>query len=320
MSFTARMVSVVTLAFGLTLAACHGPTTNGAGAPPNLSEASGTSARAAVTEMTSVPWGFSTQSYFIEGPTGLIALDTQFLPSEAERMIAFAEARTHKKFELAIVLHANPDKFNGTATFQKHGVRVVTSAAVAKLVPSVHEKRLRAFYERYAPDYPKETPSPEALPEGTRELRAAGLTLKLYDLGPGCSEAHLVVEWEKHVFVGDLVANRAHSWLEIGKTPEWHARLDEIAALGPRFVHPGRGTSGGPELLAREHEYLRVVERAVASELAALRASKVPLDTGARDAALERVKTSVVKVYPEHAYAVFLEIGLPAEWERQVSR
>lgn len=313
------MLSLATFALGLSLAACHGPSTIGAESPRS-SSASGTTARAAVTEMTSIPWGFSTQSYFIEGPTGLIAIDTQFLPSEAERMIAFAEARTHKKFELALVLHANPDKFNGTATFQKHGVRVVTSAAVAKLVPSVHEKRLRAFYDRYAPDYPNETPAPEALPEGTREIRAAGLTLKLHELGPGCSEAHLVVEWEKHVFVGDLVANRAHSWLEIGKTPEWHVRLDEIAALGPRFVHPGRGTSGGPELVAREHEYLRAVERAVASELTALRASKVPLDGKAKDAALERVEATLVKAYPEYAYAVFLKIGLPAEWGRQVGQ
>src|SRR3954454_20682508 len=62
----------------------------------------------------SSPWGFSTSSYWIEGPTGLVVIDTQFLPSAAEEMLAWAEQTTGKKVVLAIVLHPNPDKFNGT--------------------------------------------------------------------------------------------------------------------------------------------------------------------------------------------------------------
>jgi hypothetical protein len=115
-------------------------------------------------------------------------------------------------------------------------------------------------------------------------------------------------KWEGHAFVGDLVANSAHAWLEIGKTPEWHARLDEIVSLRPGYVHPGRGTTGGPELLAKQHDYLRAVERAVASE-----GPKLPRD----DAAVDRAKATIVAAYPDYAYPVFLDVGLPAEWERQ---
>jgi glyoxylase-like metal-dependent hydrolase (beta-lactamase superfamily II) len=168
----------------------------------------------------SIPWGFSTSSYVLEGPDGLVAIDTQFLPSAAEEMIAAAEAATRKQFVLAIVLHANPDKFNGTATFQKHGVKVVTSAQVKALLPSIHEKRLRSFHERYEPDYPNELPAPDVFGDKTTELKVAGLTLKLHVMGAGCSESHVVVEHQGSLFAGDLVASHAHSWLEIGKTDE----------------------------------------------------------------------------------------------------
>lgn len=266
------------------------------------------SLRAPVTEMVSSPWGFSTSSYWIEGPTGLVAIDTQFLPSEAERMITTAEQRTGKKIALAIVLHANPDKFNGTATFQKHGIKVVTSQQVKDLLPAVHEKRLRAFYDRYQPDYPKDLPSPDVFGDRETILEVAGLTLVLHTMGAGCSEAHVVVEWNRHVFVGDLVSNDAHSWLEIGKSDEWQKRLDEISTLKPEVVHPGRGKTGGPSLLVNERAYLGEVARIVSEEHPSM-----PVD----EVKLERAKQRIRAAYPSYGFPVFLDIGLPAEWERQ---
>jgi glyoxylase-like metal-dependent hydrolase (beta-lactamase superfamily II) len=253
-------------------------------------------------------WGFSTSSYWIEGSSGLIAIDTQFLPSAAEEFIRAAEAMTGKKVELAVVLHANPDKFNGTATFQRRGIRVVTSEQVLRLIPTVHEKRLKAFYERYEPDYPKDMPQPESFGRTTTELSAGGLKVKAHVLGPGCSEAHVVVEFSGHVFAGDLVANRAHSWLEIGRTDEWLLRIDEMRAMKARFVHPGRGPSGDAGLLDQEEKYLRKVIELVAAEK--------PRGDPSQEA-IQRIKTRLLEVYPDLEYPVFLRLGLRAEWHRQ---
>lgn len=54
----------------------------------------------------SSPWGFSTRSYWIEGPTGLALIDAQFLPSAVTEAVAVAEQLTGKKVELCVVLHA----------------------------------------------------------------------------------------------------------------------------------------------------------------------------------------------------------------------
>ncbi|MFN7130738.1 MAG: MBL fold metallo-hydrolase [Myxococcales bacterium] len=254
------------------------------------------------------PWGFATSSYWIEGPGGLVLIDTQFLPSAAEEFVDWAEQVTGKKAVLAIVLHANPDKFNGTATLQKRGIRVITSEQVKALLPEVHEKRVKAFYERYQPDYPRELPAPESFGSQTMDLQAAGLELTLHVMGPGVSEAHVAVEFDEHLFVGDLVANDAHGWLEIGKTDQWLARLAELKDLEPTYVHPGRGPSGGPGLLDDQEAYLRRVIDIVAAEKPTL-----PID----EAALTRARERVEAAYPGYGYRVFLKLGLPAEWERQ---
>lgn len=256
----------------------------------------------------SSPWGFSTSSYWIEGPEGLILIDTQFLPSEAEEFVNWAEQVTGKKALLAIVLHPNPDKFNGTNVLRKRGIRVVTSEQVRALIPHVHEIRTASFYERYKPDYPTEVPLPDSFGPATTELSAGGVTVKAHVMGPGCSEAHVVVEYDGHLFPGDLVANNAHSWLEIGKTDEWLKRIDEMKALKPKWVHPGRGPSGSAGLLDAEHAYLERVISEVAAEK----------PQGAPDAAaLERIRSRILAAYPGMRFDVFLGIGLPAEWERQ---
>ncbi len=267
-------------------------------------------ADARIGRYTSSPWGFSTASYWIEGPEGVVLVDTQFLPSATRELIEIAERETQKRVVLAIVLHANPDKFNGTATLQERGVRVITSRQVLELIPEVHEKRVKAFYERYEPDYPERLPEPESFGDRGQRIAAAGLELELHVVGAGCSEAHVLLEFEGHLFAGDLVASGVHSWLEIGETDAWLARVDEMEALSPRYVHPGRGASGGAELLAAQREYLREVIAAVAEER-----PRGPVDT----AALTRVESRLRARYPDHGFPVFLKLGLPAEWRRQAA-
>lgn len=258
----------------------------------------------------STPWTFSTRSYVIEGPTGLVFVDLQFTPGQATHLVDDAERAMRKKAALGIVLHPNPDKFNGTETLQKRGARVVTSAQVKAAIPAVFKQRTEAFLSRYAPDWPKVTPAPDTFGDHTTELEAGGTRVKLHVLGAGCSESHVVAEWDgddgKHVFVGDLVGNKTHAWLELGRTDEWLARIAEIRALKPAHVHPGRGDSAGPELLDAQRKYLEDVVAIVAAEKPAM-----PMPAGAK----ERVKAKILALYPGYDFEVFLDLGLPAVWE-----
>lgn len=292
-----------------TLVASAGPLAcAGTSQPPLKGAVEVTMSDGRVGQYVSTGWGFATSTFWIEGPDGVVLIDAQFLPSAAEEAVIAAERVTRKKVVAAIVLHPNPDKFNGTATLQARGIKVLTSSAVLAKIPEVFASRTASFGDRYRPDWPTETPQPESFGAATTTLELAGLKLTAHVLGPGCSDAHVVVSWEGHVFVGDLVANGAHSWLEIGRTDEWLARLGEIEAMKPRFVHPGRGRSGDPTLLTAEREYLQAVIDLVAAEKPTM-----PPDP----AGMKRVREALERRYPNYRFPVFLEIGLPAEWERQ---
>lgn len=253
----------------------------------------------------SSPWGFSTNTWWVEGPTGVVLMDTQFLPSAIEEAISIAENYTRKKVVLAFVLHANPDKFNGVAALNKRGIRVVTSQQVIDAIPDVDALRRAWFYQRYQPDYPEKLVLPESLNNATL-ISAAGLTFKVHTLGPSVSKAHIAVQLDNHVFVGDILANKQHAWLELGLVNEWIASLELINNLKPQYLYPGRGSAASPQLINEQIRYLHFVRDTV------MNVSKcTPLDAGLK----ERIIKTIEDKYPNYGNAFFLQLGVEPVWE-----
>jgi glyoxylase-like metal-dependent hydrolase (beta-lactamase superfamily II) len=206
---------------------------------------------------------FSTVSYWIVGETGTVLIDTQFLPKEGLDALAMAEKVSGKKVTHAIVLHPNPDKFNGTEALKARGVDVMSSSQAIYWIASVHDIRLGWFAKDFAPDYPSEPAKPRSFGRRTTDVELSGLAMRLHVLGPGCSASHVVAQVGDAVFVGDLVNPDNHAWLELGTIDEWLRRLAEIRAMNPKRVFPGRGKPGGIELIDKQEAYLRFVQQTV---------------------------------------------------------
>lgn len=250
---------------------------------------------------------FNTLNYWVEGDAGLVLIDTQFLPSDAVKSLQAAEAATGKKVTHAIVLHANPDKFNGTAALQARGVKVLTSREVKALLPGVHAMRLGWFYNDYQPDYPSELPAPTAFAEDEQVLAVHGLTLKLHRLGAGASAAHVVVQYGDTLFVGDLLASASHAWTELGEIDEWLKRIEELRALSPKRIFVGRGPAGNARMLDDNANYLKNVRAAIRQA-----ASQTVFEWVGKFAA----KRAITLAYPGYGWAGFLDDGMPALWAR----
>ena len=225
--------------------------------------------RAAVGDVgtfTAPERSFFTATYWIEGVDGVILIDTQFLPKEGVQALELAEKSAGKKVVAAIVLHPNPDKFNGTAELQKRGIKVMTSKQVKALIPSVHQIRLSWFFEDYKPDYPNDAANPDVFGEQATDITLAGVPLKLHVLGRGASGAHVVVQHGANVFVGDLINPKNHAWLELGFIDDWLVRLTEIKAMNPTKIYPGRGPVGGASMIDTQATYLKRVQQIVRDE------------------------------------------------------
>ncbi len=266
---------------------------------------------AQVGAFTSPAKTFSTASYWLEGSDGLLMIDTQFLPKEGLQAVEQAERETSKKVKTAIVLHPNPDKFNGTEAFQKRAIQVLTSDAVIAAIPSVHIIRTGWFAEEYTPDYPANAAKPASFGNATISQSFAGVAVTLHALGPGCSAAHVVVQAGDAVFVGDLINPENHAWLELGTIDAWLDRLEDIRKMNPTRVFPGRGKPGGVELIDNQAAYLRFVQKTVrdAQPSGAL--------GGLRKLLLQR---TIENAYPKLGYALFMRDGLEKVWELEARK
>jgi hypothetical protein len=77
------------------------------------------------------------------------------------------------------------------------------------------------------------------------------------------------------------------------------------AALQPRYIHPGRGYEGGPELVDRQIDYLRFVKARVAA-----RHPAGELDDAPKQALIDEIEEQ----YPGYGNGDFLNLGVPAVW------
>jgi glyoxylase-like metal-dependent hydrolase (beta-lactamase superfamily II) len=268
-----------------------------------------------VGRYTSPARSFATHSYWLAAPQGVVLIDTQFLPKEGLLALQEAERASGQRVTHALVLHPNPDKFNGTAALQARGVQVWTSAQVASHIATVHTIRLSWFADEYKPDYPTDAAKPSVWGDSTRDVTWSGLTLTLHVLGPGCSAAHVVAQVATRegsaVFVGDLVNPDNHAWLELGRIDDWLQRLAEIQAMAPARVYPGRGQPGGPELLVRQADYLRAVQKLVQAEQPS---GELGWFTQLK------LQRQIESLYPSLGYPIFMRDGLAAVWREEAAK
>lgn len=258
----------------------------------------------------SSPWGFNTNTWWVEGPEGVVLINTQFLPSATKEAIEIAESYTGKKVVLAFVLHANPDKFNGTGYLLSKGIRVVTSEQVRSRIPEVDKLRRTWFYDRYKPDYPEKLILPESLGSKNTTLKAAGLTFKVHTFGASVSKDHIVVEVGGHFFVGDILANKHHSWLELGLIDKWLSTLKRLESLRPTYLYPGRGYASSKELLNHQRNYLKTFQDII---------NKSKMKSEFNDERKNEVVEKMKNLYPDYGNSYFLNLGVEPVWRGATS-
>ncbi|MCK6522190.1 MBL fold metallo-hydrolase [Myxococcota bacterium] len=278
-----------------------------------------------VNTFTSGADGFDTSSYWIDSGEEVIVFDAQFLPSLAQELLAEITAATDSPVTTVVVTHPNPDKFNGAPVFQAAGAELVMSEATAAALAEVH-----AYKEAYfvgagmfgEGEYPA-LPSPDTTFVGALELPLAdGNTLTLTELSTGgVTTTQTVATVGDAVFVGDLVAGRAHAWLEGGivegvATPDlaaWDAALAELGALAPTdtTVYPGRGAAlPVADAVAEQRAYLTTMDELVV-EVLATREDPVAALSGEDAAAIYgEITEAGAAAFPEHSLSYLITYGV----------
>lgn len=270
--------------------------------------------------------GFHTNSWWLDTGAEVVVFDAQFTPELAEALVADIQAATDSPITTLVITHPNPDKFNGAPVFQELGATVVASAATVAAMPGVH-----AYKEAYftgvgmfeAGAYPALPTVDQTFETAlTVELEGTDLPLELSVLDHGgVTTTQTVARIGDEVFVGDLVAEQTHAWLEGGivdgaARPDlgaWSAALDETLALvGPdAVIHPGRGAAASAGVvLPAQRDYLADAEEIVRAVLAEEADPVATLSGEQAGAVYGRITERLAAAHPGHAHSYLVTYGV----------
>jgi glyoxylase-like metal-dependent hydrolase (beta-lactamase superfamily II) len=207
--------------------------------------------------------GLNVNSYFVEGESGVVVVDTNLLASDIEALRA--RLRALKKPLLAIlVTHAHPDHYNGVlGLVRDKEVPVYATAGVGRVIGEIADAKRAQWSPVYGAEWPAETYHPNSLLTDGAHVQFDELSFTVRAVGPAESHADsyflLTANGNATVaFTGDLAFHGTHPYTADGHSSDWLAALDVLAGelAGAGTLYPGHGDPAGLGLLADQRRYL----------------------------------------------------------------
>jgi glyoxylase-like metal-dependent hydrolase (beta-lactamase superfamily II) len=247
--------------------------------------------------------------YWFETPAGTVLVDVPLKNSDAKRLKG-SIVRPYRIY----ITQAVPERFGALAVMREGDVPAFTTPAIATEIRNYGDTRLMKIAKGDS-DIPRhvEPPSP-AIEERNHDM-VGEVEVELLPLGPASAESSLAVYLPKtgELITGDAVAGREHLDLTWGRSVVWQDRINELKALEPKFIYPGHGTPGGPEILDETLAYLKYFHEIVASRVKPGAPAKIT------NADLVAVRQQMIAKYPKHGRPELLDSSIAGEYAVQLA-
>lgn len=258
--------------------------------------------------LTSTPRSFSTNAYVIETKHAVVVVDTFMIVPDAQGLLELLNS-IGKPLIAIIITHGHPDHYNGTATLLEGftNVPVISTKGITDCIrDSVDAKEIK-----WKPFFGDEWPSEKILPnmwvKDKDSIELDGLNYFFSDLGAAesSSDLYFVLGSKKSaVFVGDVVFNQMHSFMNDGHSCQWLVVLNQLAddLKGVGTLFTGHGQPGDPvELINAQIKYVNTYQYQV-SRLAKGKASL----NNEQKSKLEEI---MVEAFPLYELRGFIQAG-----------
>jgi glyoxylase-like metal-dependent hydrolase (beta-lactamase superfamily II) len=211
----------------------------------------------------------------VEGPDGVLVVDTAMGPRNGERVLAELRAITDQPRVLVTLTHFHPEHGFGAQVLRREGTLLYNAAQAQELADKGAEyvDMFRGFGPHVAEQLEGvELVAPDVVyPERATVDLGGGMTADLVAHGPAHTRGDQVVFLPRPrvLFAGDLVENRFQPIVpdDDVRPHRWIAVLEELERLAPAVVVPGHGEPGTAELVAAARDYLVDVRDRVAAAL-----------------------------------------------------
>jgi len=254
--------------------------------------------------------GGHTKVYWFDTQAGPIVVDVPLTTSETKKMRK-GMIRPYRIY----ITEATPTRYGGLEVMRQPDVPAYTTPAIATEIQNHGDQRLGVYRRRVGDDVPTHVnPPTPAVEERTHDV-VGEVEMELLPLGPASAEASLAIFLPKtgELIAGDVVGGNTHLDLTWGRSKVWQDRIAELKALEPRYIYPGHGNAGGPELLDQTLAYLKFFHDTVASRVKQGKPARIsPGDAAA-------IKRQMLAQYPKLGRAELLDRSIPAEYAVQLA-
>lgn len=234
--------------------------------------------------------GLFTNAFLVETPNHVVAVDALMTLSDARSLRKRLDS-IGKPLAAVIITHGHPDHYNGVTELIRPGdqtgpkpgnpdpVPIIATRGVERVIHRTDDAKEKKWKPVYGDDWPRVRTFPNRLVSDGDTLLFDRISFTVRELGP--AESHCDTYWRVEgdppiVFVGDLVFNGVHSFMNDGHTQQWLYQLDtlqnELSDVGT--VYTGHGRPGSlAEVLKAQREYIlhyRETVRALAQGSTAL--------------------------------------------------
>ncbi len=222
------------------------------------------------SQLSKHAWAFTAEgdpnTGIIIGDDSVMVIDATATPVMAQDVIAKVREITDKPIKYVVLSHYHAVRVLGASGYKDEGLeQVIASQDTYDLIVERGQQDMDSEIGRF----PRLFNAVESIPgltwptltfQGEMTLWLGKLEVKIMQLGRGHTKGDTVV-WlpgEKVLFSGDLVEYEAACYTGDAYLADWPQTLDNLEALGPDKVVPGRGPAlETPEQVKEGLDYTR---------------------------------------------------------------
>ncbi|MCG8422361.1 MAG: MBL fold metallo-hydrolase [Proteobacteria bacterium] len=219
---------------------------------------------------SSGPTTLLTNAFLVETSRSVVVVDAMMTVSDARALRARADA-IEKPLVAVIITHGHPDHYNGVTELirGRDNVRIIATKGVDEVIHRIDDAKEIQWKPIFGDDWPAQRTFPNEFVKHGDQLFFDGVPFTVCELGPG--ESHWDTYWlvgteSRVAFVGDLVFNGVHSFMNDGHTAQWLKSLDvlETELAGVEMVYTGHGMAAPPQqCLEAQRRYIKHYRKVV---------------------------------------------------------
>ncbi len=210
---------------------------------------------------TSIEPMMRVNAFIVEAENELVIVDTTLTMTDSKALKQKANS-LGKPIAGILLTHGHPDHIAGTPNISPKGdIPIYSIPSVKKLMEDTEEGKHKQWSGMFGNEWIPKWVYPNQMVKDGESVKIAGLNFTVHDIGSGgdcdANSIWLLDDENKAAFIGDLIYNNNHTYMNDGSILRWLANLETLAPVLKNYdtYYVGHGSSCDYSAIAKQKKY-----------------------------------------------------------------